>query len=636
MRLFMARLFRRRWAAIGIVLVVFAGICAAAGQTSPQAPAKPSGIVIGRVVDGTTNAPLAGATVTIAGPGVGTLRVIVDPQGRFLFNGLQSGSFAITATRSGYLSGTYGTLRPDGTGRPLILRDAEHITDAVVRLWRYAAINGTVTDDAGDRVPYARVQALRRTIVAGHWRLVNSNQADADDRGVYRMSRLRPGEYALVITSLASSLPASLMQVADALRRMTPAEASGLYRELATNGTSVNDLTQRAPSIRNGDLLVRSSEFYPTVWYPGVATPAEASVVSVGAGEDRMSIDLHPTLARTFRVSGTVAGPNGLVAYLSMRLVPARLDNAAAEITSSLANSLTTSMTSTDADGAFTFVGVPPGQYLIRALTTPRPPEEPPPPAGTPAPAPLVPVDPVLWTETAVSVGSTDTTGVAVSLRPGLRVTGRTEFTGSAPRPSAAELRSIVIVMDSADGRTTALPTGYRAQIDSEGRFYTIGLPAGRYLVRIDRPPRGWTVKAAMVNGRDICDVPIALVNDDVSGLVLTFTDRPATISGAIRDSQGRPDEEAIALIFPADGNWIDQGPNPRRFRGIRADSSGAFSTAGLPPGEYFAVAINDAIASNWQDPAFLQKLARVATRVVLADGQALTLNLTTTEGIAR
>ena len=608
-------------------------------------------MIVGRVIDGSTNTPLAGATVTLSGAGLRGLRVIVDPQGRFVFTSVPAGSFTITATRTGYLTGSYGALRPDGAGRPLDLRDGERITDAAVRMWRYATISGRVTDDAGDPVPYAGVQVLKRTIVAGRWRLVNSNQVGSgDDQGAYRITGLAPGEYALVITTLTSSLPVSLLEVADAIRSLPPGEATPLSTELTVNGAAgfVNDLMQRFPATRLGDLLLQTGgktivgadnqtiESYPTVWYPGVSTPLEAGLVSVAAGEERAGIDLHPALTKTRKVSGVVTGPNGPVAHLAMRLVPARLDEAAAEITSSLSMSLTTSMTVSDATGAFTFVAVPQGQYVIRALTSPRPPVEPSPPPGTPASPSLIPVDPVLWAETAVSVGGGDATDVAVSLRKGLRISGRAEFAGGAPKPTLQELRALPIVMDSFDGRSVATPQAYRAQFMADGSFSTTGLIAGRYLLRLDRAPKGWTLKSAMLNGRDICDVPVVLTNDDVSGLVLTFTDRPTIVAGSVRDGAGRADIDAIVLIYPADGNWTEQGPSARRFRGVRVARDGAFSTAGLPAGDYFAVAISDAYADNWQDPVFLRQLARAAARVALADGQSLTLSLTRTEGISR
>jgi hypothetical protein len=630
--------------------VAIAGAAPPVPQATAQNPApRPTGLIVGRVIDGATNKPLPSVMVTVGGADIRPRRVMCDARGRFLFHELPAGAFTIGATRTGYIASAHGVLRPDGAGRSLELRDGQRVTDVTIRMWRFATISGVVTDDAGDPVPYARVQALKRTVVAGRWRLVNSSQGgDVDERGAYRITGLVPGDYALVITSHASALPASLLQLADAVRRMPGPESSALLTELQTNGTSgyVNDLMQRFPVTRSGDLLLqtggnvivspdgRSIEAYPTVWYPAAATPADASLVSVGAGENRAGIDLHPTLTKTRRISGTVMGPDGPVPHLALRLVPARIEDASAEITSSISLSLTTATAATDANGGFTFVAVPPGDYIVRAITTPRP--IPLAPVAGAAQPPLVPTDPILWTATPVSVGDTDATGVTVTLRAGLRITGRVEFTGTATRPDATQLRGIRVAMDPADGRSIARPSSYQAQIDSNGRFYTIGLIAGSYLVRVTSAPRGWTLKSAMLRGRDICDVPVTLESNDLDGLVLTFTDRPSTLNGTVRPAQDKSDDDATVLMFPSDGVWTDVGSDPRRLRSVRASGSGAFSVSGLPAGEYYVIAVSDALVSNWQDPAFLQKLARVATRVSLADGQAASVNLATSGGIVR
>src|SRR5262245_62332123 len=94
---------------------------------------RPSGLIVGRVVDGVRNAPIAGALVTLTGAGQ-RKRVIVDAQGRFLFADMPAGSFNISATRIRLLVGAYGTLRPDGNGRTLDLQEGERVTDAVVKL----------------------------------------------------------------------------------------------------------------------------------------------------------------------------------------------------------------------------------------------------------------------------------------------------------------------------------------------------------------------------------------------------------------------------------------------------------------------------------------------------------------------
>ena len=631
-----------------------------AATASPQAQAPPhtaTGLIVGRAVDGVSGAPVTNVIISLSGPGTTGRRVIVDPQGRFAFTDLPAGAFTISSTKTGYLDGAYGKTRPDGLGRSLELRDGERITDATVRMWRCATISGTVTDDADDPVTNATVQVWRRMVTAGHWRLTSTGRTAAtDERGVYRVIGLPPGDYALVITSLTSSLPVSLLLAADASKRAESAAQSDFYRLTQTNGTFgfVNDLIQGSPTMRVGDVLLqgsaiaagdgRSVSIYPTVWYPSASAPAQATIVSLAAGENRTGIDLHTTLTATARISGTVMGPDGAVPYLALRLAPAGLDDVAAEYTTSLAASFNVAMTSTDVNGAFTFMAVPPGQYLIRALTTPRPLPEPPAASTTiqtadgmsrvvSAGAPLTPMlskEPSLWTAVPVSVGDKDVAGVSVTMRPGLHVTGRVEFDGAATKPVGNALRAMKVSLEPADGRSVWYAALYQAQVDPAGEFYSAGMTAGSYVLRVDSAPSGWTVQSAMMGGHDILDTPLVLDTGDLTGLIITFTDHPSRVSGSVRASQGGADNNAAVLAFPTEGPWTDLGTNARRLAATRPSRAGTYALSGLPPGNYDIVAIGDEMTTNWQDPAFLQKLARVATHVTIGEGQGLSVDLMT------
>ena len=420
-----------------------------------------------------------------------------------------------------------------------------------------------------------------------------------------------------------------------------------------------NDAAQGFPTTRVGDMLLQQSplvsagtganadlvQVYPTVWYPSASSPAVATRLTIGAGENLTGINLRRTLTRTARVSGVVTGPDGPISFLAMRLVPADLEEVGAEITSSLALSFTTAMTVSDATGAFTFMAVPPGRYVIRAAITPRPRAVEPAPTSTvlrtadgmtssvpsgPAPPPMLGQDPALWAATPVSVGDQDATGVSVALRIGARVTGRVEFDGTSAKPEPTALRTVRVSMQPADGRTAGLPSAYQAQIDPAGAFYTIGLAPGAYILRVENAPRGWSLKSAMLGGRDVSEVALTLGSDNVDGLVLTFTDRPTAVSGTIRNAQGRPDANATVLVFHADGAWTDAGPSPRRLGSTRPDRSGAFTITGLPVGDYHVIAIDDRLATDWQDPAFLRKLAPLASRVTVTEDGRATVDLTT------
>lgn len=644
-------------AAIGVLSV------AGPAAQAPAAPPAGTGLVVGRLVDAAGGAPVTGAIVTLTGAGVPARRVIVDAQGRFMFRDLPAGGFAITAAKSGYLDGAFGKQRPDGAGRSLDLREGERVTDATLKMWRFSAISGTVIDDAGDPVGGARVQALRRTMVAGHWRYVSIGivaqtstlYAQTDERGVYRIPSLTPGEYLVVLPSYLISLPVSLLQQTEAAQQAGGQTSSLFIRDITAKGAIMaRDLG--FPMIRLGDMMLEASGYptgptpsdprsigmYPSLWYPAATSAAQATPVSLKSGDDRGSVDFHPRLTGTVRVSGTVAGPAGPIPNMALDLVPAGLDDVAAETTFRAA------MTASDALGAFTFMGVPPGQYTIRGVTSPFPVVGAPAPAMTvvqgtdgvqnyipnaPAQPPVLGKDDILWTAVPVSVGNRDLSDVSVMMRRGLRVIGRVEFEGSAARPTPQELRAIRVSVEQADGRTVAPTTAYRSQVEDTGAFYTVGLIAGRYFIRVTTAPRNWTFKSAVINGRDVADTPLVLEANDADGLVITFTDRPSGLAGTVRNAQGAADQNATVLVFPHDpAAWTDIGANPRRLRSSRPSRDGAFMVPGMPPGDYDVVAVSDEIAANWQDPAFLRTLSRVATRVAVVEGQTASVDLRTAQ----
>ncbi|HET7275893.1 MAG TPA: SusC/RagA family TonB-linked outer membrane protein [Longimicrobiaceae bacterium] len=80
---------------------LFAGIAAVAMCTTPAAAQQ--GIITGRVVDATTQAPLSDVQVVLEGTGRGTL---TDPDGRYRLADVAAGSYEIRATRIGYNGGT--------------------------------------------------------------------------------------------------------------------------------------------------------------------------------------------------------------------------------------------------------------------------------------------------------------------------------------------------------------------------------------------------------------------------------------------------------------------------------------------------------------------------------------------------
>jgi hypothetical protein len=55
---------------------------------------------------------------------------------------------------------------------------------------------------------------------------------------------------------------------------------------------------------------------------------------------------------------------------------------------------------------------------------------------------------------------------------------------------------------------------------------------------------------------------------------------------------------------------------------------TGAYTLEGLPAGDYYLVAIDDADSEGWTDANTLESLARVATRLTVIDVERKTVDL--------
>ena len=195
---------------LGFVVTILTLPAAAAAQFPPGPPplARGTAVIVGQVVDAATGKGISSAIVTLAG----SRRAMTTSDGRFAFRALPSGSHSLSAAKSGYINGAYGMRRPDGATLPVVLADGERRGDIVIWMWRQGSISGSIVDEAGEPVVGIQVTALRRTTVGGRRRFAQGSVGTTDDRGVYRISRLAPGDYAVAMIASQVSVPAATVR----------------------------------------------------------------------------------------------------------------------------------------------------------------------------------------------------------------------------------------------------------------------------------------------------------------------------------------------------------------------------------------------------------------------------------------
>jgi large repetitive protein len=499
---------------------------------------------------------------------------------------------------------------------------------------RTAVIHGRVTDDGGR--PIARAIVTVAGVQPG-----GARTAITDDDGRFSIDSLPPGRYpvgasrpefvatqygqdspdgpgvlvvvsdrdrveANVVLPRGSSISGSLIDAAGdpvAHSGVTVARWTGdghqrtprYVRGAATDGRGAF----RIWGLSAGEYVVYASRM---AQHGGV--PAGGAAVMLTSGEERVGVNVLLALeAPPARVDGTALGPDGQpIRGTRVQLVESTTGAIIRDPVMS-------------PDGSFLFRSVPPGRYTLVAQASIH---------GNPSPAGNQWTN--FWGMSDLAVDGAAPAVVSISMARGAQLTGRivTTATGSAPNPS--RMRLSVAPLDLPEMLIAGSLSG---NTQPDGTFSIGGIPPGRYTLRISAPSMfaGWTLQSAMVGGVDAIDFPIQIDRDDVSGMVVTVSDRQTMLLGRIRRDGVAANSPSSVVVYSSDPRkWL--ATSRRWVQVVRPDTRGEFDVRGLPAGEYHVAIVERIPGDAWDDPAFLEALTPEAT-LTLAEGEPVTRELT-------
>jgi hypothetical protein len=330
-------------------------------------------------------------------------------------------------------------------------------------------------------------------------------------------------------------------------------------------------------------------EAYAPTFYPGVSSASQATPITVRIGEETAA-QFSLVRSRLARVSGILLDPDG------------RPANGGRVALVAGSPALPYSGPNVGPDGRFLIADVPPGEYHV--VVTFSTIEE-------------------IWGTLAIA--GDDLPDLRITVNPGVAVTGRLVFEGGAP--ARAQVSPFRIVLAAANpvavpgftfGQATTTP-------DDDGRF-GFGSVSGRIIIGVTSPD-GWMMKSIAVAGDDFTHAPIDLAGrTSLSNVVITMTSKLTTVSGQVADVRGQSVRDYAVVIVPAEAYEI--GITNRRVRTLRAGPEGTFTTRGMMPGRYVAVAVEAVEEGRQFSPEFQQQVRRAGQEFSLREGETATLNL--------
>ena len=582
-RLFQDRLAPLPWKEVGTPVLVDlrAGDEAVVNLVSTMAVAAPPEQALDRLPPGQTGTasisghvmtsggrPLAFAEVRAMQSGTAGRFSATDAQGRFAIRELPAGAFTLEARKPGYVTLQYGQQRSSERGKTVTLREGETIERIDFVLPGGSTITGTVVDDHGEPLAGITVRALELR-TAGDLTLAGSA------RGVRERRTDDRGHYRLF-----GLLPGRYLVTAS------------LDAEMGAASTEANG--------------------YAPTFYPATNQISLAQPIPIEIGREAAGIDLVFTRSRTARVTGfavDAAGQplqTGVLLFESQRSASIMQEPRKAALAP---------------DGAFAFANVPPGEYVVQIFGAPSGVREPPrPSAGTPT---------VWFGMHYVTVADVDPAPITVRLSPGATVEGRIVKNG-IEEPGAT--RFSVWPFPTDFDRSPIIGSGAAGvTMNEDGTFRVRGVTGSRRFV-LRSAPRGWYLESATINGLDAADTPFdfGLEERTFADVEIVLSGAGASIAGRVADDQDAAVRDYAVIAFSTDrAKWFR---NSARLKIGGPDQDGRFEIDGLPPGEYWLVAVDrlegTPAAGEWQDRTVLEDLSRRAVRVTLGPSQAQTMDL--------
>lgn len=339
-------------------------------------------------------------------------------------------------------------------------------------------------------------------------------------------------------------------------------------------------------------------EGYAPTYYPGTPNAAEATRITVRAAQETTNISMALVAARMARISGRAVNSRGapIVQGMVMAMPADRMSM----------GMMTPSMTGID--GAYQLTGLAPGSYTLTIR-----------PRGMPSPDSE-------FASLRLTVGSTDIDNLMLMTAPGAVARGViTTDEGIAP-PVLPEQISLIARPTDPDSMTGI----GQADVNPDWTFQITGLADTRVITGMVAQSPEWAVKAVYHNANEITDTGLEFTpGSTVDGLNVVLTRRQTELSGRILGAErNAPETDATVIAFSENPERWQFGT--RYVRTARPNQDGRYTLRGLPPHDYYVVAVTDVEPGQTQDPEFLDSLRAQAVRLSLGEGESRVQDLKT------
>lgn len=551
-------------------------------NSTDDALQQPPGSVEGRITNVETGDGISGVTVRLIpvgrrGAQGSDFSTTSQNDGSFRFDSISPGNYFLMVNQSNFAS-------PSGAQQRSYIRvdPAQAVRDIAVQLSPMGRIRGKVTDDNGDPVYGARVEAFLTYSLRGKTQLRRVSQTTTDEQGKYMLKAQGAGKYYVTAEPENEGPPKE------------PAQKESAQKELVQKDRGQEQATGEA---EQGKLeLVRT-------FYPKSLDLEGASALEIQGGQDASDVTIQLRRAAAYHIRGKI---EGLAASPTNRAPSISLGPRGGDISDGLGT-----VARAQADGTFDISKVAPGSYTLNVTGV----------DGLSSSVPGArPSRTRLLARQDVDVGAGDVNGIVLAVIPLVNLAGRVVFEGQ----DGANLSGV---------RVNVLPLGPGAggsfqttAVQSDGSFRIDNVTPGEYLIRVAGPPAGSYVKSVSYNRQDITTSGVDLTQGGGGEIEIVLRTGTGEVDGTLTaDSLAAT---TMMILAPdniaADGSGVLLGS---------LQPSGGFAIRNVSPGHYYAFAV-ERWSPVWQNADFVRQMQNQGASVDLPENGhvQVQLSLVTTD----
>jgi protocatechuate 3,4-dioxygenase beta subunit len=574
------------WKSIAAFVILCCGLGISQEKVSAAQETK-TATITGTLTRSDTHLPVKNAQVVIMGRMEGMSESEVDDagtqpyrastntdeKGHFEFADLAPGIYYIRATHTGMV------MKEAERNATVVKLQAGQPQNLNLLMLPSGAITGRVLNEEGEPLQNVSVAAMRYVYTIAGRRLTEAKRTTSDDKGEYRLFGLKPGSYLLLADTTRPSFDNG--------------DATGFV--IGTNNAS--------------GAAKKEQKVYAPTFYQNENSPDQAAPVVLKAG-DETHADFDLVRVPAHHITGRVTG-----------IVPGKPSDKPKEFRSFVTaqrqgSQFPVAFNTIAKDSSFDIGPVAPGKYKISAVQQES--------------------ERSFSGSRDVVVTNADVTNITIALGAGSR-----EIHGVVRAESDNKIdysKLLVVLIPARDSESISDLSSTIEGLQSEGDFSEVGKDGSFKLdispstkpYQIVLSARGsgledWFTSKVIASGRDVQASGLKITETEPRTLVVLVSDKGASIEGTALDMEKKPFPNAEVFAVPSD-------PKLRKrldlIQKTTADQQGRFKLRGIRPGEYIAMALEEAEEQPFLEDRFLAQNSGQVQAVKVETGGKQKLDL--------